>query len=180
MLVENSSWRWIYYIQIILMALALFLQIIFYKPPNFKQLHGERSLRRELMRVDYVGIFLLVAGLSMFLLGVSWGELIVLIDLEARDTDHLLRRRTLALEIHQNHLSHCHRGLSLGSSLLLGYATSRLFLSILLCFGLTSSQTFIRKPRTRSFLCVHGKTFADLHLSHALLDALGPCTWHRW
>lgn len=74
MLVENSTWRWIYYIQIILMALALSLQIVFYKPPNFKQLHGERSLRRELMRVDYVGIFLLVAGLSMFLLGVSWGK----------------------------------------------------------------------------------------------------------
>ena len=57
-----------------MMVTAFILQFIFYKPPNFQQLHGERSFKEEMKRVDYVGIFLLVAGMSMFLLGVSWGE----------------------------------------------------------------------------------------------------------
>lgn len=30
-------------------------------------------MRRELQRMDHLGLFLLVAGLTMFLLGVSWG-----------------------------------------------------------------------------------------------------------
>lgn len=50
------------------------MQFIFYKPPNFRQLHGGRTVKQELKRVDYVGIFLLVSGMSMFLLGISWGE----------------------------------------------------------------------------------------------------------
>ncbi len=74
MLVENANWRWVYYIQIIMLVGALVLQILFYKPPNFRQLHGERTVMQELKRVDWVGIFLLVSGLLMFLLGISWGE----------------------------------------------------------------------------------------------------------
>lgn len=73
MLVETASWRWIYYIQIIMLTGALVLQLIFYKPPDYRQLHGERSRLVELKRVDWVGLFLLVAGLSLFMLGVSWG-----------------------------------------------------------------------------------------------------------
>jgi hypothetical protein len=74
MLVENANWRWVYYIQIMMLVGALVLQIIFYKPPNFRQLHGERTVMQELKRVDWVGIFLLVSGLLMFLLGISWGK----------------------------------------------------------------------------------------------------------
>lgn len=29
---------------------------------------------QEVKRIDFGGIFLMVAGLSLFLLGVSWGE----------------------------------------------------------------------------------------------------------
>lgn len=57
------------------MGIAIILQYFFYKPPSFQQLHGgKRTLMQEVKRIDFVGIFLLVAGLAMFLLGVSWGQ----------------------------------------------------------------------------------------------------------
>lgn len=50
------------------------IQIFVYKPPNFQQLHGShRTKRGEVKRIDFGGIFLLIAGLTLFLLGVSWG-----------------------------------------------------------------------------------------------------------
>jgi hypothetical protein len=56
------------------MAFVLVMQVIFYRPPSFQQLHrGNRTKMGELKRVDYVGCFLIVAGLVLLLLGVSWG-----------------------------------------------------------------------------------------------------------
>jgi hypothetical protein len=58
------------------MGTALVLMVLFYRPPSFKQLHGDgRTRTQELKRVDWVGMLLLVAGLVLFLLGVSWGKL---------------------------------------------------------------------------------------------------------
>lgn len=73
-LTHTANWRWCYYIYLILMGVAIILQVLFYKPPSFHQLHGgKRTYMQEVKRIDFVGIFLLVAGLAMFLLGVSWG-----------------------------------------------------------------------------------------------------------
>ena len=56
------------------MAVAIVLQVLFYRPPSFRQLHGkDRTIMQEVKRIDFVGVFLLVAGLCMFLLGISWG-----------------------------------------------------------------------------------------------------------
>jgi hypothetical protein len=58
-----------------IMGCAACLQILFYHPPSFQQLHGgKRTIMQEVKRIDFGGIFLMVAGLSMFLLGVSWGK----------------------------------------------------------------------------------------------------------
>ena len=66
--------RWIYYIFLVMMGVAIILQVLFYRPPSFRQLHGsERTVMQEIKRVDWVGMFLIVAGLVLFLLGVSWG-----------------------------------------------------------------------------------------------------------
>lgn len=56
------------------MFLVAILQFIFYRPPTFQQLHGSRTIKEELRRVDFIGIFLGVTGVVLFLLGVSWGE----------------------------------------------------------------------------------------------------------
>ncbi|POR38188.1 Uncharacterized protein TPAR_01617 [Tolypocladium paradoxum] len=69
-----ASWRWIFYIYIILMVCGTVLWYFFYHPPSFTQLHGTKVSRlQELAHIDYIGTFLLVAGLVLFLLGVSWG-----------------------------------------------------------------------------------------------------------
>ncbi|KAI5357134.1 putative major facilitator transporter Str1/Tri12, major facilitator superfamily [Septoria linicola] len=71
---NTDGWRWIYYMYLIMQGVALILMVLFYHPPNFRQLHGdERTVMDELKRVDWIGMVLLVAGLVLFLLGVSWG-----------------------------------------------------------------------------------------------------------
>ena len=63
-----------------MMSVAIILQFFFYHPPSFSQLHGnERTVMEEAKRIDWMGIFLLVAGLVLFLLGVSWGDSIHLV-----------------------------------------------------------------------------------------------------
>ncbi|OQU97446.1 hypothetical protein CLAIMM_03376 [Cladophialophora immunda] len=70
----GAGWRWCYYTYLMMMGAAAALQIFFYHPPSFQQLHGgKRTVMEEVKRIDFVGIFLMTAGLSMFLLGVSWG-----------------------------------------------------------------------------------------------------------
>ncbi|KAE8396428.1 fungal trichothecene efflux pump [Aspergillus alliaceus] len=70
----SGNWRWIFYIYIILIVVSNALLFIFYHPPSFVQLHGKRtSKREELRKTDWIGIFLLTAGLALFLLGISWG-----------------------------------------------------------------------------------------------------------
>ncbi|KAK2011951.1 fungal trichothecene efflux pump [Colletotrichum eremochloae] len=69
----NLSWRWCFYINIIVVGLAIVLLYLFYHPPTFDLLH-ERKTKRELLKeLDYVGIFLWTAGLTLLLMGVSWG-----------------------------------------------------------------------------------------------------------
>jgi hypothetical protein len=46
----------------------------YYHPPSYTQLHGKKSSKiAELERVDWIGVALLIAGLTLFLVGISWG-----------------------------------------------------------------------------------------------------------
>ncbi|CAN9083228.1 unnamed protein product [Alternaria alternata] len=73
-LVQVASWRWIFYIYIMMMVPGAILWFFFYHPPSYTQLHGKRSSKlAELKKVDWMGVGLLVAGLALFLLGISWG-----------------------------------------------------------------------------------------------------------
>nr|AAK33081.1 trichothecene efflux pump [Fusarium graminearum] len=70
----QSSWRWIFYIYIIMSTVATSLIVVWYHPPSFTQLHGKKARKRdELAKLDWIGLFLVTAGVSLFLLGVSWG-----------------------------------------------------------------------------------------------------------
>ncbi|KAH6863177.1 fungal trichothecene efflux pump [Alternaria alternata] len=73
-LVQVANWRWIFYVYIMMMVPGAVLWFFFYHPPSYTQLHGRKSSKlAELKKVDWTGVGLLVAGLALFLLGISWG-----------------------------------------------------------------------------------------------------------
>jgi hypothetical protein len=56
------------------MTFVLIMQVIFYRPASFQQLHRDtRTKTGELKRLDFLGCLLIIAGLVLLLLGVSWG-----------------------------------------------------------------------------------------------------------
>ncbi|ETS77956.1 hypothetical protein PFICI_10018 [Pestalotiopsis fici W106-1] len=71
--IPSLGWRWCYYINIIAVGLAIVLLYLFYNPPTFELLHERKGKREILKRLDYLGIFLWTAGLTLFLMGVSLG-----------------------------------------------------------------------------------------------------------
>jgi hypothetical protein len=73
MIAHGLSWRWTYYLGDIVIASGTILLFFFYHPPTFDMLHEKKSKISQLKELDYVGISLWISGLTLFLLGVSWG-----------------------------------------------------------------------------------------------------------
>lgn len=84
------GWRWCYYLNIIVVGLAIVLLYLFYNPPTFELLHERKSKRQilkkldckscpievkaiEILMISDLGILLWTAGLTLFLMGVSLG-----------------------------------------------------------------------------------------------------------
>ncbi|KAK5709650.1 hypothetical protein LTR17_019586 [Elasticomyces elasticus] len=71
------SWRGPYYLLIAINALALICWVLFYYPPNFRNLHvdqGDKSKKAFWIRhYDYVGTVLFAAGFVMFTIGLNSG-----------------------------------------------------------------------------------------------------------
>lgn len=74
MIVDTApSWRSIYYLAIALNGVSAICYVIFYHPPDFQHLHRNRTVMDEIKEMDFGGIFLYIAGVFLFLLGLSWG-----------------------------------------------------------------------------------------------------------
>lgn len=58
---------------VIAVGLAILFLFFFYHPPTFDLLHECKTKRQLIKELDYVGIFLWTAGLTVFLMGISWG-----------------------------------------------------------------------------------------------------------
>ncbi|ORY09230.1 fungal trichothecene efflux pump [Clohesyomyces aquaticus] len=69
----NLGWRWTYYLNIIVISVAIILLFFCYQPPNFRMLHEHKSKMQQVKELDYLGMFLWTAGLVLFLMGISWG-----------------------------------------------------------------------------------------------------------
>ncbi|KIX98467.1 uncharacterized protein Z520_05768 [Fonsecaea multimorphosa CBS 102226] len=69
-LVVNATWRWIFYLGIITGVIALVGTAIFYNPPSHP--FRDRTRRQVLAELDYLGIFLYTAGITLFLMGLEW------------------------------------------------------------------------------------------------------------
>ncbi|KAK5630424.1 hypothetical protein RRF57_006139 [Xylaria bambusicola] len=69
----NLGWRWTYHLNTIVVAVAIVLLFFFYHPPTFDLLHERKTKRQILKQLDYVGTFLWITGLTLFLIGISVG-----------------------------------------------------------------------------------------------------------
>jgi len=72
-LCTQATWRWVYYLPALFSGLALGLQIFFYHPPAFHQLHKNHSRRAVLKSLDYGGVIIFAGSAVSILLGISWG-----------------------------------------------------------------------------------------------------------
>jgi MFS family permease len=70
-LVGAGQWRWIYFIALILNVLGLTGIILFYRPPPRPE--SDKSIWHQFIRLDWLGIFLFLAGITLFLLGIFFG-----------------------------------------------------------------------------------------------------------
>lgn len=71
LLLTNVTWRWVFYLGIITGVISFVGTAVFYNPPA-KPL-ADRTRMEVLRELDYIGIFLYTAGLTLFLLGLGWG-----------------------------------------------------------------------------------------------------------
>jgi len=68
----HSSWRWVGCFCAIWAFIGLVITAIFYFPPP--RVNSSGLSRREVLRqIDYVGAFLSVVGMILFMAGMQWG-----------------------------------------------------------------------------------------------------------
>ncbi|RAR00873.1 mfs general substrate transporter [Stemphylium lycopersici] len=72
---ETGNWRICYYVMIAFQAINLALLVFFYNPPSWKEKKKEhgKSAGQLLREFDWLGLFLFLAGCTLFIVGVSWG-----------------------------------------------------------------------------------------------------------
>jgi MFS family permease len=69
-----AGWRWSYYLGIIFGVITIVLYQFLYHPPTYSQLHVNGKTKWQAFKeLDFVGIFLFIAGCVLFLIGLSWG-----------------------------------------------------------------------------------------------------------
>ncbi|TVY80305.1 Efflux pump FUS6 [Lachnellula suecica] len=71
-LLAEKSWRWVGLVIGAMAVLAFIIIAIFYKPPPRPASVG-LSKMQVLKRMDYIGAFLGIGGVTVFLVGLNWG-----------------------------------------------------------------------------------------------------------
>jgi hypothetical protein len=71
----TKNWRICYYMMIAFQTINLAMLLIFYHPPSWKEKRAEhgKPAMQLLREFDWFGMFLFVAGCTLFIFGVSWG-----------------------------------------------------------------------------------------------------------
>lgn len=68
------GWRAVFFLLAAINAASLICYCIFYHPPSFHEKHGMKEKKMQWVKhFDYMGTLLYATGLTMFLLGLSWG-----------------------------------------------------------------------------------------------------------
>jgi Na+-driven multidrug efflux pump len=71
--IKHSSWRTIFWIAFAIDVVVLVVVFLFYHPMN-QYIHEEgKSSWYQVKHLDWVGLFLFSAGITVFLMGISFG-----------------------------------------------------------------------------------------------------------
>ena len=70
-LTDKASWRWCFWINLPLGAVAFFTVLLFFKPPPRKV--NNLTLRQKVAEIDILGAFLLICAVVCLLLALQWG-----------------------------------------------------------------------------------------------------------
>lgn len=72
LLVIHANWRWCYYIAIIYSVVCIIGTAIFYFPPSRPRNDYEKTRWQEFAELDFIGLFLFAAGLTILLVGLTY------------------------------------------------------------------------------------------------------------
>ncbi|KAF4447937.1 hypothetical protein F53441_8596 [Fusarium austroafricanum] len=70
---KYATWRWLFYLGIIVEAIALAGTAIFYWPTTHPRGDYDKSRWRQTKEIDWIGLGLFTSGLATFLIGLTWG-----------------------------------------------------------------------------------------------------------
>lgn len=70
---QNASWRWIFYIAIIVQVFVTIGTATFYWPMTRPRGDYDKTVWDQIRGIDPVGLFLIMAGVATFLIGLTWG-----------------------------------------------------------------------------------------------------------
>ncbi|EMT62995.1 hypothetical protein ACKRZS_013173 [Fusarium odoratissimum] len=70
---KYATWRWLFYLAIIVQAISLAGTALFYWPTTHPQGDFEKSRWTQFREIDWIGLGLFTAGLAVFLIGLTWG-----------------------------------------------------------------------------------------------------------
>ncbi|KAM5349844.1 hypothetical protein ACJ41O_006349 [Fusarium nematophilum] len=70
---QYASWRWLFYMGIIVEAIALGGTALFYWPTPRPRGDFEKSRWQQTKEIDWTGLFLFTTGLATCLVGLTWG-----------------------------------------------------------------------------------------------------------
>ncbi|KAH6983857.1 fungal trichothecene efflux pump-domain-containing protein [Ilyonectria destructans] len=72
-LYEYASWRWIFYIGVIVEVISLLGTAFFYWPTPRPRGDFDKTRWQQFREIDWIGLFLFTAGLTTCLIGLTWG-----------------------------------------------------------------------------------------------------------
>ncbi|KAH7133831.1 fungal trichothecene efflux pump [Dactylonectria macrodidyma] len=72
-LYQYASWRWIFYIGVIVEAISLLGTAFFYWPTPRPRGDFDKSRWQQFREIDWIGLFLFTSGLTTCLIGLTWG-----------------------------------------------------------------------------------------------------------
>lgn len=67
------TWRFLYWVILIINGLSFLCWFFCYHPPTFQMLHRGESAKKFLVKFDYIGFLLFTAGFILLILGIEWG-----------------------------------------------------------------------------------------------------------